>query len=61
MFSHQSLEEEVKLEAMQRQWQPRRVPSSSIAFFEEVAVTEDVLTLSIQVREILINQSLFYF
>lgn len=61
MFSHQSIEEEVKLDVMQRQWQPRRVPSSSIAFFEEVAETEDVLTLSLQVRDISTNESLFYF
>lgn len=50
MYSHQmNLDEEVKLEAMQRQWQKGRLGSSSIAFFEEVAETEDVLTLSLQV------------
>lgn len=50
MYSQMSIDEEVKLEAMQRQWQPRRPASSSIAFFEEVAATEDLLGLSLQVR-----------
>lgn len=50
MYSQMSIEEEVKLDAMQRQWQPRRLASSSIAFFEEVVETEDLLTLSLQVR-----------
>lgn len=50
MFSHPlSIEEENKLDAMQRQWQHGRLGSSSIAFFNEVTETEDLLTLSIQV------------
>lgn len=47
---HQSLQEDAKLEAMQRVWQgSRRNASSSTAFFEQVNETEDMLTLPRQV------------
>ncbi|KAJ8922163.1 hypothetical protein NQ315_004098 [Exocentrus adspersus] len=42
MFT-QNLEEEAKLDAMQRHWQSRRGPLSSPSFFNEVNETEDLL------------------
>uniref|UniRef100_A0A6P7GN29 Uncharacterized protein LOC114344675 n=1 Tax=Diabrotica virgifera virgifera TaxID=50390 RepID=A0A6P7GN29_DIAVI len=45
----QNMQEEAKLDAMQRHWQIlRRGPSSSTAFFEEANETEDLLTLPLQ-------------
>ncbi|KAJ8929434.1 hypothetical protein NQ314_017883 [Rhamnusium bicolor] len=44
----QSIQEEAKLDAMQRHWQIRRAGSSSTSFFEEVNETEDLLTLPFQ-------------
>jgi len=45
MYAHrQDLQEEAKLEAMQRMWQGKR-NSSSVAFFEEVNETEDILSV----------------
>ncbi|KAJ8937417.1 hypothetical protein NQ318_007876 [Aromia moschata] len=43
-----SLQEEAKLDVMQRHWQSRRSASSSTSFFEEVNETEDLLTLPFQ-------------
>lgn len=49
MYS-QNIQEEAKLDAMQRHWQLlRRGASSSTAFFEEVNETEDLLSLPMQV------------
>ncbi|KAF7272534.1 hypothetical protein GWI33_014694 [Rhynchophorus ferrugineus] len=42
---HPDLQEEAKLEAMQRVWQGKR-NSSTTAFFQEVNETEDILTVS---------------
>ncbi|CAH1998645.1 unnamed protein product [Acanthoscelides obtectus] len=46
----QHIQEEAKLDAMQRVWQTNRrgASSSSTAFFEEVNQTEDILTLPLQ-------------
>lgn len=49
MFA-QSIQEETKLDAMQRHWQLRRGGSSSIAFFEATNETEDLLTLPLEVN-----------
>nr|CAI5840455.1 unnamed protein product [Callosobruchus analis] len=50
MMIPQDIQEEAKLDAMQRVWQgSRRGASSSTAFFEEVNQTEDILTLPLQV------------
>lgn len=48
MFT-QDLQEEAKLDAMQRHWQSRRGTLSSTSFFEEVNETEDLL-VSFQVN-----------
>ncbi|VEN36774.1 unnamed protein product [Callosobruchus maculatus] len=49
MMIPQDIQEEAKLDAMQRVWQSsRRGASSSTAFFEEVNQTEDILTLPLQ-------------
>lgn len=56
MLGHpMSIEEEAKLDAMQRQWQHGRYGTSSLAFFEEITETEDLLTLSVQVSQVIIN------
>lgn len=53
MFSQftQSVQEEAKLDAMQRHWQHRHGGSSTTAFFE-ANETEDMLTLQLQVCKI---------
>ncbi|XP_030756595.1 uncharacterized protein LOC115882563 [Sitophilus oryzae] len=46
MFGHhQDVQEEAKLEVMQRVWQGKRNSSSSTAFFEGVNETEDILAV----------------
>lgn len=56
------LEEEAKLDAMQRHWQLRRGTSSSTLFFEEFNETEDMLAPPMPVIYTSLNFSfLFYF
>lgn len=50
MLAHNiSVQEEAKLDAMQRIWQGRRGLSTSSSLFEEIDETEDLLTVPRQV------------